>query len=150
MEFQWYGGDCLETRARMPGTIVHPLTGEPCVSLTLYNEYAASCDIQRFAHRFNPLVRFGLARFSRFIFGRKQVFMRTLWGDGSPISRSETQALINAAWNASTVFRWRKGDLLILDNIRTGHGRLNVEGPRRIAAGLGDLYSVKNQAAIAA
>lgn len=150
MQFQWEEGDRLVTRASMPGAINHPRSGKRCISLTLYNEYAASCDIQRFGHRFNPLVRVGLSMFSRFMFGRKRIFMRTLWGDGSPITQAQTRKLIDAAWKSATVFRWQRGDLLILDNIRTGHGRLNVEGPRRIAAGLGDLYSVDQQTAIAA
>ena len=40
------------------------------------------------------------------------------------------------------VFRWQRRDLLILDNIRCGHGRLNVIKPRRIAAALGDPYQL--------
>lgn len=142
LKFQWADDDRLITRAKMPGTMEHPRSGERCLSVTLYNEHASVCDMRRFKHRYNPLIRLVLGGVSRFAFGRKNPFFRTLWGNGDSITRDETQALIDCAWNASTLFRWRKGDLLLLDNIRSGHGRLNVIPPRRIAAGLGDPYEL--------
>jgi hypothetical protein len=33
---------------------------------------------------------------------------------------------------------WRSGDLLLVDNIRTAHGRDPFEGTREVLAGLGD------------
>ena len=68
--------------------------------------------------------------------------MKTLWGDGSQITAKETRTMIDTAWSCSTVFKWQHGDLLILDNIRSGHGRLNVVKPRKIAAALGDPYTI--------
>jgi alpha-ketoglutarate-dependent taurine dioxygenase len=60
-------------------------------------------------------------------------------------------AHINAAIHgAATVFRWQRGDVIIIDNIRAAHGRLNVSGPRRILTALGDMYDVKSARAPAA
>jgi alpha-ketoglutarate-dependent taurine dioxygenase len=33
-------------------------------------------------------------------------------------------------------FRWEKGDLLLVDNLRFGHGRLPFRGERKILAAL--------------
>ncbi|MEM9303612.1 MAG: TauD/TfdA family dioxygenase [Pseudomonadota bacterium] len=150
LEFEWNDAGDLVAQSRMPGIVTHPASGKRCLSLTLYNEYASVQDLARFSHRYNPLVRAAIGGFSGFMFGRPTIFMKTLWGNGEAISREDTQALIDTAWRASTIFRWRRGDLLILDNILTGHGRLNVTGPRLIAAGLGDPYDVESLATAAA
>lgn len=140
--FEWQANGALITRAKMPGVMLDPVSGKKCISLTLYNGTAAPYDLRKFAHRLNPLVRFGLSSFIRFQYAKPNVFMRTLWGDGSEISPVETRAMIDAAWASSNMFHWRQGDLLILDNIRCGHGRLNVLKPRKIAAALGDPYTI--------
>lgn len=142
MSWRWQADGSLQTEARMPGVVVHPHSGRPCLGLTLYNADAAPCDLRHFAHRFNPLLRATLAAFVRLQYARPGVFMRTLWGDGSDIDRRQTEAILATAWRSATLFRWRRGDLLMVDNVRCGHGRLNVVPPRRIAAALGDPYEV--------
>ena len=142
LQFEWLPDGGLLTRAFMPGHMVDPVSGRKCISLTLYNATAAPHDLRRFAHRINPLVRLALSAFIRLQYAKQHVFMRTLWGDGSTITPTETRAMIDAAWEHSSLFRWQRRDLLILDNIRCGHGRLNVIKPRRIAAALGDPYQL--------
>jgi hypothetical protein len=36
--------------------------------------------------------------------------------------------------------------MIVIDNVRAAHGRLNVKGPRRILTALGDLYDVRGAA----
>ena len=144
LNIQWKDNDWLVTQAHMPAVMVHPQTGRKCLSLTLYNEFASSCDMRKFSHRYNPILRLALGSFSNFMFGKKNTFFRTLWGDGQRMTREETQHIIDTVWRCSTLFRWQKGDLLILDNILSGHGRLNVVPPRKIAAALCDPYEVDN------
>lgn len=142
LSYEWQSNGGLITKATMPGVITHPETGEKCLSLTLYNGEAAPYDMSRFAQRINPIARFGLSSFIRSQYAKERVFMRTLWGDGSSISVAETRSIIDTAWASSNLFKWRANDLLILDNIRCGHGRLNVIKPRKIAAALGDPYTI--------
>jgi alpha-ketoglutarate-dependent taurine dioxygenase len=142
LDFEWQGNGGLVTRNRMPGMIVDPKSGKKCISLTLYNSESAPYDMYTFRQRINPLSRLWLTTFIRSQYARKNVFLKTLWGDGSEITAAETRLLIDTAWQNSNLFNWKQGDLLILDNIRCGHGRLNVVKPRKIAAALGDPYSV--------
>ncbi len=142
LDFEWQANGGLITRAKMPGVIVDPKSGKKCISLTLYNGESAPYDMFKFKQRINPLARLGLSALVRSQYAKEKVFMKTLWGDGSDISPQETRTMIDTAWNCSTLFKWKKGDLLILDNIRSGHGRLNVVKPRKIAAALGDPYTV--------
>lgn len=142
LDFEWQSDGGLVTRNKMPGMIVDPKSGKKCISLTLYNSESAPYDMYKFRQRINPLSRLWLSAFIRSQYARKNVFLKTLWGDGSEITSQETRLLIDTAWQNSNLFNWREGDLLILDNIRCGHGRLNVVKPRRIAAALGDPYSI--------
>lgn len=142
LEFEWQASGGLITRNKMPGMIVDPKSGKKCISLTLYNSESAPYDMFKFKRRINPLSRLWLTAFIRSQYARKNVFLKTLWGDGSEITAAETRLLIDTAWQQSNLFKWKQGDLLILDNIRCGHGRLNVVKPRKIAAALGDPYSV--------
>ncbi len=142
MDFEWQANGGLVTRAKMPGMIVDPVSGKKCISLTLYNGESAPYDMFKFKQRINPVSRFGLTSLVRSQYAKENVFMKTLWGDGSDITVDETRTLIDTAWECSTMFKWKQGDLLILDNIRAGHGRLNVVKPRKIAAALGDPYSL--------
>ena len=140
MTFEWQSDGGLLTRSKTPGVLAHPVTGEKCLSLTLYNSHTASYDMHRFKHRYKPFQRFLLTRVINYHYSKEHVFLKTLWGDGSEISKEETRQILDAAWDTATLFQWQQGDLLLLDNIRCGHGRLNVEGKRLIAAALGDPY----------
>lgn len=142
LEFEWQDSGGLVTRNKMPGMIIDPKSAKKCISLTLYNSESAPYDMFKFKQRINPLSRLWLSAFIRSQYARKNVFLKTLWGDGSEISLAETRLLIDTAWLQSNLFKWKQGDLLILDNIRCGHGRLNVVKPRKIAAALGDPYFV--------
>jgi len=144
MTWQWQNNGGLLTQTKIPGVIQHPTSGEKCLSLTIYNGHAAPYDMKKFRQRINPLARFALSNLVRSQYAKNNVFMRTLWGDGSNISKNETQAIIDTAWQSSTMFHWQKGDLLLIDNIRCGHGRLNVSPPRQIAAALGDPYRLQD------
>ena len=126
----------------MPGVIIDPKFGKKCISLTLYNSESATYDMAKFKQRINPISRLSLSAFVGSQYAKERVFMKTFWGDGSEISPEETRTIIDTAWSCSTLFQWKRGDLLILDNIRCGNGRLNVVKPRKIAAALGDPYSI--------
>jgi len=59
-----------------------------------------------------------------------------LFGDGSPIPRSYILAVRQAIWDETVKFRWETGDLLLVDNLRLGHGRMPFTGERKILAAL--------------
>ena len=47
--------------------------------------------------------------------------------------------LINQAYEANAAReRWQGGDLLLVDNVRTAHGRERFEGPREVLVAMAD------------
>jgi hypothetical protein len=62
----------------------------------------------------------------------------TRFGDGSPIG-ADVVTLLNEVYEANTVREaWQDGDLLLVDTIRTAHGRQPFEGPREVFVGMVD------------
>jgi hypothetical protein len=62
--------------------------------------------------------------------------MQCTWGDGAEIP-AEVMRSVRRAIDAETVrFDWQRGDLLLLDNFRVGHGREPFAGERRLLAAL--------------
>ena len=54
--------------------------------------------------------------------------------DGSEIADADMEAVRDAIWRNLSVTPWQRGDVLIIDNHATGHGRLPYRGRRKIGA----------------
>ena len=73
-------------------------------------------------------------------FDKDDLPYNTYYGDGSPIESSVIQALRKAYLDETVSFPWKKGDVLMLDNMMVAHGRSPFKGPRRILVGLADPF----------
>lgn len=56
----------------------------------------------------------------------------TYYGDGSEIEPAVLQHIVASEWSCAVGFKWRKGDLLVLDNLAVQHGRVGFKGDRQI------------------
>lgn len=54
------------------------------------------------------------------------------FGDDSPISALMLDEIRRTTMSCAALFRWREGDVLIIDNMLVCHGRMPFEGPRKI------------------
>ena len=54
------------------------------------------------------------------------------YGDGSEITLDELHEIRRVFRNAEILFPWTQGDVLMLDNLITAHGRKPYHGERRI------------------
>jgi len=59
------------------------------------------------------------------------------FGSGEPIPRSMIEEISTVIRAQSDGVAWQRGDLLVLDNARTLHGRLPYSGPRKVWAAMG-------------
>jgi amino acid adenylation domain-containing protein len=126
IEFEWKGDGRLRTRQVRPAVRRHPKTGEE-----VWFNHAIFFHVRSLAEA----ERAALAAL-----GEDELPFNTLYGEGSPIE-PETVEAIRAAYDASTVaFDWRAGDVLMLDNMLTAHGREPFEGPRKIVVSMAEPF----------
>jgi alpha-ketoglutarate-dependent taurine dioxygenase len=127
MTVEWKEGDRLRTRQIRPPVSVHPVTGETVWFNHAHMFHMSSLDAR---------VRASLsAEFSEDEFPRN-----AFYGDGSPIEDSVLEEIRTVYRDAAIRFDWQHGDVLMLDNILSSHGREAYKGPRRIAVAMAELH----------
>ncbi len=123
VECEWLGGDRLRTRELCPAVARHPVTGED----VWFNQ----------AHLFHvsglpPEGREALLA----MFDEKDLPRNAYYGDGSPIEDAALEHIRGVLRSETVAFPWGAGDLLLVDNMLTAHGRRPFSGPRRIVVGM--------------
>jgi alpha-ketoglutarate-dependent taurine dioxygenase len=119
--FHWHPKDWLKISQTRPAAITHPQTGED----VWFN--------QAHLFDFNPklLGRYYLA--VKLLYCRKHTKLHEVFfADDTKIARKDLYHVLDVL-DANTVrFPWQKGDMLILDNILSMHGRATYKGKRRV------------------
>ena len=127
IEFEWRADDRLTTRQVRPALRTHPKTGE-----TVWFNHA----VLFHATSLEPSLRDSLQH----AVGHDEFPFNTFYGDGSPIEGAVLDQL-RAAYDSETVtFPWQEGDVLVLDNMLTAHGREPYVGPRTVVTAMADPY----------
>lgn len=68
----------------------------------------------------------------------------TYYGDGSPIEPSILEELRAAYLSEKALFPWQEGDVLMLDNMLTAHGREPFIGARKVIVGMAEPFCWKD------
>lgn len=125
VRFEWRGAAGLRTTAIRRAIHTHPETGA-----TVWFNHAAF-----FHYTTLPAeVREGLLG----LFGEDDLPTNTYYGDGGKIPDDVVAHLRGCYRAASRRFDWRRGDVLVVDNMVTAHGREPFTGPRRIAVAMAE------------
>ncbi|MGW1722010.1 TauD/TfdA family dioxygenase [Streptomyces sp. NPDC002306] len=125
IEYAWQDDGSLRTRQRRGAVLRHPVDGGRC----WFNQIAFLSE-----WTMDPEVREYLID----VYGPDGLPFSTRFGGGDPIGEDVVKC-INEAYEAHTLREpWRSGDLLLVDNVRTAHGREPFTGPREVLAALGD------------
>jgi alpha-ketoglutarate-dependent taurine dioxygenase len=128
-EYEWNKNDWLRITQRRPGVMAHPKTNE----MVWFN--------QVHLYDFNPRLTGGTFRYlaAKALYCRKHTRLHEIYfGDNSKISRKDLYHIMDVLEAHSIYFPWQKGDVLMLDNVLSMHGRNTFEGPRRILTALTD------------
>jgi alpha-ketoglutarate-dependent taurine dioxygenase len=123
--FAWTDPDRLELKYFGPAIRKHPLTGEES-----WFNHAFFFNILSLDPAFVEEILS--------VMSKEEFSFLSYYGDGEEIE-SEVIEEIRAAYEKLKVFfSWRKGDVLLLDNMLVAHGRTAYEGPRRIMVAMCD------------
>ncbi|QTE01455.1 TauD/TfdA family dioxygenase [Streptomyces cyanogenus] len=120
----WDDADHLRTAQLRPGIVRHPETGEEVWfnHLAFWNSWALDPDIRE------ALID---------EFGPGGLPFETSFGDGARLTQEELE-VISAAYAEATVREtWQPGDIMLVDNILTAHGRDSFQGDRKIVVAMG-------------
>jgi alpha-ketoglutarate-dependent taurine dioxygenase len=139
----WVGDRFLRAETVLPAVAIHPDTGRRCLNAQFINANSLISGIARIAKRYPAPLRMLFNAYIRFQYGKPTVHYRSKPATGPDFTAAETAEIDRAIHGSSTVFAWRRGDMIVIDNVRAAHGRLNVKGPRRILTALGDMYDVR-------
>ncbi|BAZ11501.1 amino acid adenylation domain protein [Calothrix sp. NIES-4071] len=129
IEFEWLANNGLKTRQIRQAIAQHPYTKE-AVFFNQIQLHHISC--------LNPTVRESLLS----IFGENSLPRNVYYGDGSPIEDA-VMSEINQVYRQATIsFPWQQGDVLMLDNMLTAHGRFPYQGQRKIVVAMGEIHQL--------
>jgi alpha-ketoglutarate-dependent taurine dioxygenase len=126
IEYEWKNGNELRTRQVCQAIARHPRTGEP-VFFNQIQLHHVSC--------LAPATYESM----RSLFREEDYPRNVCYGDGTPIEDSVVSEICDLYRQTSVSFTWQEGDILMLDNMLTAHGRNPYSGPRKIVVAMGDM-----------
>lgn len=126
IEFEWKG-DELRTTQICQAVANHPRTGEA----VWFNQ----------AHLFHVSSLKSEIRES-LLASSDDPPRNAYYGDGSAIADNDLDQIRAAYDDATVIFSWQKGDVLIVDNMLVAHGRRPYRGARQIVVGMGQPHGV--------
>ncbi|WP_414529759.1 TauD/TfdA family dioxygenase [Nodularia chucula] len=128
MNFTWKNHGGLRTRSVRPAVVRHPQTGEMCW-FTQAQHWHISCLDQETRDSLLSL------------FPEEDLPRNCYYGDGSVIEDSIMEEICGIYQELEETFPWQTGDLLMLDNLLTAHGRNPFSGKRKLLVAMGELMN---------
>ena len=126
IECEWKADGGLRTREIRQAIAKHPKTGE----LLFFNQI----ELHHIAY-LDASVRESLLS----LFGEENLPRNVYYGDGSQIEQSVIDEVTAVYEQARVEFTWQQGDILMLDNMLTAHGRNPFVGARKIVVAMGEI-----------
>jgi alpha-ketoglutarate-dependent taurine dioxygenase len=119
IDFKWKADGKLFLSQIRPATAIHTQTGEEVWFNQADGFHPSNLD----AETYNCLIA---------LMPEEEFRLNAHFGDGSPLDVSTLDEIRETLRKEMVIFPWRKGDVLILDNLLTAHGRMPFSGARKI------------------
>lgn len=126
MLFEWTAEGALRTRWIRPATVTHPVTGEASWFNQAQHWHPACLDPRT---RETMMETFAPEDFPRHCY----------YGDGTPIDDAVMTAILDLYQDLEITFAWRRGDVLLLDNVSVAHARNPYSGERKLLVAMGEM-----------
>src|SRR5262249_5217163 len=78
------------------------------------------------------------------LFSEQDLPRSVYYGDGTPIEEELIDEIRRIYSSVAVSFPWRAGDILLIDNMLTAHGRNPFVGPRKIVVAMGEMVNYKD------
>jgi len=124
IQFEWQPNGGLRTWQRRSAVVRHPRMGLRCWfnQIAFLNEWT------------DPELREYLVD----IYGEDGLPFNTRFGNGDPIGADVIEVIDKVYEENTARERWQAGDLMLVDNVRTAHGRESFEGQREVLVAMAD------------
>lgn len=141
IDFKWKDNDTLTMVNREEAIQYHPKTNEPVWfnHVQVFHLTMLKDELCRVSCRSRSLFFLILAYLMALINWVAMTFLKhtnfgfyTFYGDGSEVSPSALKEVGNAIWKNMVFNRWEMGDILMIDNFSTSHGRQPYFGKRKV------------------
>jgi alpha-ketoglutarate-dependent taurine dioxygenase len=127
-DFEWRDDGHLITRGIRPAVLQHPVSGD----WSWFNQaqhWHFSC--------LNPATQKSLSQ----LFSEADYPRNAYYGDGSRIPDAVMKQILTLYQRYEVAFPWQRGDVALVDNILSAHGRNPFTGERRLMVNFGDMAS---------
>ncbi len=125
IQFEWQPNGVLRTWQRRSAVMLHPRSGQRCWfnQIAFLNEWTMDPEVREY------LVD---------LYGEDGLPFNTRFGNGDPIGPEVIQVIDEVYEKNTACEPWQSGDLLLVDNLRTAHGREHFEGAREVLVAMAD------------
>lgn len=119
VRFKWKTDGGLRLTQIRPATLLHPQTGEEVWFNQADGFHPSAIDTETYASLTS-------------VMNEEDFRLNSYFGDGAPLDAAMLAHVRETIKNEMVVFPWRAGDVLVLDNLLTAHGRMPFAGARKI------------------
>ncbi|MEG4889091.1 TauD/TfdA family dioxygenase [Microcoleus sp. F8-D3] len=127
IEFEWKDNTYLRTRQVCQAVATHPKTGEKVWFNQAHLFHVSSLEQEISQILLSALPEEDLPR-------------NAYYGDGSEIEKSVLDKIRDLYQQEAVIFPWQEGDVLMLDNMLTAHGRMPFSGLRKVVVGMAEPF----------
>ena len=141
LDFTWSKNDSLRIINKEAAVEPHPVTGEKIWfnHAQVFHWSMVPDELYRVYKRVGSLRYLVLSWLTWFlkiillsVLGPMKVGFHTTFGDGTEIPERYLNHLRDVMWKNMVFNRWKKGDILMIDNFRVSHGRQPFTGKRKV------------------
>jgi alpha-ketoglutarate-dependent taurine dioxygenase len=130
VECEWHGENNLRTRQVRLAVAPHPKTGEYVFFNQIQVHHIACLD----EDARNSLLS---------LYAEEDLPRNVYYGDGTPIENEVIAEILDVYEKLAVRFSWQEGDIILLDNMLTAHGRSPFVGPRKIVVAMGEMIGLE-------